>query len=354
MLERITWLLFTGRVVLSAALLLLMTLPTFAAEEGVIRAGIIGCDTSHVPKFTQVFNNSKAGDDLSGINISGIKVVAAFPGGSDDIPSSRDRVGPYSDELRGMGVEIVDSIEALLERVDVVLLESVDGRKHLEQVRPVFAAGKPVFIDKPLGGSLADAIEIIELAKKHNVPFFSSSALRYTPDIAAAGSNAAIGDVLGCAAFSPCALESTHPDLFWYGVHGVETLFTIMGPDCLQVTRTQTEGTELVTGVWSNGRIGTFRGLRSGKHDYGALVFGSKSNQYLHGFGGYEPLVAQIAQFFKTGKPPVQAEETLAMFAFMEAADESKRQGGRPVTLESVLLKARAEVAARQMPVASP
>jgi len=317
--------------------------PSIAVGDQPLRAGIIGCDTSHVTKFTQALNHSEA-DRL----LSGIKVVAAFPGGSDDIPSSRDRVGKYTDELRAMGVEIVDSIDSLLQRVDVVLLESVDGRKHLAQVRPVFAAGKPVFIDKPLAGSLADAIAIVELSQKHKTPFFSSSALRYTPDIAAARGHAKIGDIIGCAAFSPCKLEPHHPDLFWYGVHGVETLFTIMGPDCQQVTRTQTEGAELVTGVWSNGRIGTFRGLRSGKHDYGALVFGTQGNQYLHGFGGYEPLVEQIAQFFKTGIPPVSAEETLAIFAFMEAADESKRQGGVPITLESVMAKARAEVAARK------
>jgi len=297
-----------------------------------------------VPAFTQAFNSSEANSLLSGI-----KVVAAFPGGSDDIPSSRDRVEKFTDGLRGMGVEIVDSIDALLQRVDVVLLESVDGRKHLAQVRPVFVAGKPVFIDKPLAGSLADVIEIVELARQHKTPFFSSSALRYAPDVAAAArDDAAIGDILGCAAFSPCTLEPHHPDLFWYGIHGVETLFTIMGPDCQQVTRTQTDGAELVTGVWSNGRIGTFRGLRSEKYDYGALVFGSKAIHYLHGFGDYEPLLEQIAQFFKTGKPPVSAEETLAMFAFMEAADESKRQGGRPVSLESVIAKAKAEIAARR------
>ncbi len=317
--------------------------PSRATGAEPLRIGIIGCDTSHVPKFTQAFNNAKPGDP-----ISGGKVVAAFPGGSHDIPSSRDRVGLFTDELRGMGVEIVDSIDALLERVDVVLLESVDGRKHLEQVRPVFAAGKPVFIDKPLAGSLADAIEIVELAKKHKTPFFSSSAMRYTPDIAAACDNPSIGKILGCAAFSPCTLEPTHPDLFWYGVHGVETLFTIMGPDCQQVTRTHTDGAELVTGVWSEDRIGTFRGMRSGKHDYGALVFGSKSNHYIHGFGGYEPLVVQIAQFFKTGQPPVNPDETIAILAFMEAADESKRQGGRPVTLKSVITKAQAKVAARR------
>ncbi len=317
--------------------------PIRAADAELLRVGIIGCDTSHVPAFTKVFNNPTDDETLAGI-----KVVAAFPGGSDDIPSSADRVDMFTEQLREMGVEIVDSVEALLQRVDVVLLESVDGRKHLEQVRPVFAAGKPVFIDKPFAGSLADAIEIIELSQKHKTPFFSSSALRYSPNIQATRENEQIGEILGCAAFSPCALEPTHPDLFWYGVHGVETLFTIMGPDCQQVTRTQTDGAELVTGVWKQGRIGTFRGIREGKHDYGAVVFGSKSNQYIHGFGGYKPLLVQVAQFFKTGKPPIRPEETLAMFAFMEAADESKRQGGRPVTLESVLDQARGEVAARR------
>jgi len=89
------------------------------------------------------------------------------------------------------------------------------------------------------------------------------------------------------------------------------------------------------------------KGQRKWSPVYGALVFGSRSNQSIHSFGGYEPLVAEIVHFFKTGKPPVSAEETLALFAFMEAADESKRQGGLPVTLERVMVKARAVVSAR-------
>ncbi len=317
--------------------------PAVTVGEEPLRIGIIGCDTSHVPAFAKAFNAEKPEGTLAGM-----RVVAAFPGGSDDIASSRDRVGKFTDQLRGMGIEIVDSVDALVERVDVVLLESLDGRKHLPQIRPVFAAGKPVFLDKPFAGSLADAIEILDLAKKHKTPFFSSSALRYTPAIQGARSNAEIGKVIGCGAYSPCALEPTHPDLFWYGVHGVETLFTIMGPGCERVSRVQTDGTELVAGVWKDGRIGTFRGTRAGKHGYGATVFGEKSVKFISGFGGYMPLVEQIATFFKTGKPPVSAEETLDIFAFMEAADESKRQGGAPVTLESVIAKARAEVAARK------
>jgi hypothetical protein len=224
----------------------------------------------------------------------------------------------------------------------------VDGRPHLEQVKPVLKARKPVFIDKPVAGSLADAIQIYELARQYNVPCFSSSSLRFGPNIAGMRNNPKMGDILGCDAYGPCSLEKHHPDLFWYGIHGVETLFTIMGTGCQSVTRVQTKDTELVTGTWKDGRVGTFRGIRAGRSGTGALVFGSKAIEHATGSGGYEPLVTEICKFFKTGKPPVSAEETIEIFAFMEAADESKRQGGVPVTLESVIAKARAQIAQRK------
>src|SRR5262249_13613621 len=163
------------------------------------------------------------------------------------------------------------------------------GRPHLEQVKPVLKAGKPVFIDKPVAGSLADAVEIFELAKKHNVPCFSASSLRFSPGIQGAKTNPMVGDVVGCVAYGPCPLEKTPPDLFRVGLHGVETLYPIMGPGCETVVRTQTKGTEVVTGTWKDGRVGTFRGIRDGKSDYGATVFGTKGIAPSGAYGGYEP-----------------------------------------------------------------
>jgi predicted dehydrogenase len=306
-----------------------------------LKAGIIGLDTSHVEAFTRLLNNPKA----KGV-LAEVKIVAAYPGGSPDLPASRDRLAGFTKKLRDdFGVAIVDSIDALLPKVDVIFLESVDGRPHLEQVRPVLKARKPVFIDKPVAASLADAIQIYQLAKETKTPCFSSSSLRFSPSIQGMRHNPKVGDVLGCAAYGPCPLEAHHPDLFWYGIHGVETLFTIMGPGCESVTRTHTKGTDLVTGTWKDGRVGTFRGIREGKAEYGATVFGSKGIVPSGGSGGYEPLVVEICKFFQTGKAPVSAAETLEIFAFMEAADESKRQGGAPVTLASVMDKA-----GRQLP----
>jgi predicted dehydrogenase len=307
----------------------------------VIRAGMIGLDTSHVPAFTKIFNNPQATGDLAGI-----KVVVGYPGGTD-IPASRDRVGKFTDQLREMGVEIVDTIPQLLEKVDVVLLESVDGRIHLEEAIPVIKAGKPLWIDKPVAGSLVDAIVIYEMAKKHNVPCFSSSSLRFGPGIQALRKNDAVGSVLGAATWGPCSYSPGTPDLFFYGIHGVEPLFTIMGTGCETVTRVHTEDTDFVTGVWKDGRVGTYRGIRRGASSSGATVYGTKSIVQAARDGGYEDLLQEIGRFFKTGKAPVDAQETIEIFAFMEAADESKRQGGVPVSVAKVLEKARTEAATR-------
>ena len=304
-----------------------------------LRAGIIGLDTSHVPAFTKLFNNPKADGDLAGI-----KVVAGYPGGTD-MPASKDRVAKFTEQVRGMGVEIVDSIPKLLEKVDVVLIESVDGRIHLQEAREVFKSGKPVYIDKPLAGTLAEAIAIFELAKKSGVRTWSSSSSRFGADLLALKGNADIGDILGVTTWGPCSYQSGTPDLFFYAIHGIESLFTLMGTGCETVARSKGPVTDQVTGVWKDGRIGTYRGIIKGKSEFGAMVYGAKGNQMGGKTISYEALCRQIGKFFRTNEVPVSEAETIEIFTFMEAADESQRQGGKPVALADVLAKARVEAA---------
>ncbi len=314
-----------------------------AAEPTVpIKAGIIGLD-AHARPWTKIINDPNAPGELADM-----VVVAAYPGGSPDIPQSMELLEQGVAQFREMNIELADSIDALLAKVDVVMILSIDGRPHLEQAKPVFAAGKRVYIDKPIAGSLVDAIKIFELAKEHNVPCFSSSSLRFAPETLGMKTNPAIGEIRGCDQYSPCSLEEHHPDFFWYGIHGVEPLYTVMGLGCKTVTRVHTEGQDVIVGVWEGGRIGSVRGIRDSRRGYGSTVFGTKAILPAGGFGGYEPLIVEIVKFFKTGKPPVSAEETLEIFAFMEAADESKRQGGCPVSIESVMKKAREAAAASQ------
>ena len=310
-----------------------------SAVAAPFRAGMIGLDTSHVPAFAKIFNNPKATGDLAAI-----KIVAGYPGGTD-IPASRARVKGFTEQLRGMGIEIVETIPQLLDKVDVVLLESVDGRIHLQEATPVIKAGKPLFIDKPAAGSLADTIAIFDLAKKQNVPCFSSSSLRFAPGIQELLKNEKLGVIAGAVTWGSCAYQEGTPDLFFYGIHGIEPLYALMGTGCETVTRIQTKDTDVVCGVWREGRVGTYRGIRRNKADFGAIAFGSKAIIQAGREGGYEELCREIGKFFSTRQSPVSAEETIEIFAFMEAADESKRQSGAPVSLASVLAKAKEEAA---------
>jgi predicted dehydrogenase len=324
--------------------------PRAAAEP--IRVGILGLDNFQAVAFTQLWHGPQAVGDLAGL-----RVVAAYPGGSRDIEESVRELPKWSKDIQNYKVAVVDSVDKVLGQVDAVLVMSLDGRAHLEHVRAAVKAGKPVYVGRPLAASLADAVEIFRLAKENKVPIFSCSQHRFSPGFIGMRHHEEVGDVLGCDVYGGCPREPHHPDLFWHGIHGVETLYTIMGPGCVSVTRAATDKADVVTGTWKDGRVGTYRAIRQGALKYSATVFGTKgvSTAGIYGHGvpvkgvvptndrymAYEATAVEIAKFFKTRKPPVSAEETIELFAFMEAAEESKRRDGAPVKLETVLAKAR-------------
>jgi predicted dehydrogenase len=320
-----------------------------AASKPPLRIGLIGLDTSHVVQFTGILN-----DPAHPQHVEGARVVAAFKGGSPDVEASATRIERFTNEVtQKWGVRLVGSIEALCGEVDAVMLTSVDGRQHLAQVRPVFAARKRVFIDKPLAGSLKDAQEIARLARESGTPFFSASSLRFQPELQALRTSPDLGDVLGASTHGPSPIHTYVPDLFWYGIHSVEMLYTLMGPGVEAVTRVHAPDTDVVVGRWKDGRVGTMRGHRAGPQSYGAVAYGRKG---ILAFGApgpgtaaaplqpaYPALLEAALAFFETGVPPVTPDETVEIMAFMEAADLSKARQGAPVPLRELMRPARAE-----------
>jgi hypothetical protein len=298
--------------------------PAWASRD--LRAGIIGTDTSHVPQFTKTFASRPEWR---------IKVVAAYKGGSPDLPISANRLEGFARTIsQEHGVELVDSIDALLAKVDVVLVESVDGRPHLAQVTPVLKAGKRVFIDKPLAASLDDARRIAALSKQTGTPFFSASSVRYHPDLARLRSNAGVGKVSRVESNYVLNKVDFHPDLFYYGIHGVEALYAVMGAGCISVSRRVTADADITTCRWRDGRTGVYHGLPKADPALPLLtVIGETGKASTTEAANYDGIVRVIAEFFQTGRPPVDPAETLEILEFMTAADRSKERQGVEVAL---------------------
>lgn len=288
----------------------------------IIRAGMIGLDTSHCGAFAKIFSEHPDW---------GVQVTAAYPSFSPDLESSASRIKQYKKQLADTyKVKIVESIEQMLEAVDVVMIESVDGRRHLKELKAVAASGKPTFIDKPFSASLADAKEMVRIIKEHKLPCFSSSSLRYDSAFqeVLVQREKKFGKIIGVDVYSPAKLEPTNPGLFWYGIHGVEILFTLMGRGCKSVSSTATGEAEVNIGIWPGGRLGTLRGIRTGQNGYGATILSEKAPPTSVPMKGdfYAKLVEATVKFFKTKQPPVDIDETLEICAFIDAAMKSSKQ----------------------------
>lgn len=297
-----------------------------------IRVGIIGLSV-HSADFTKILNGENLSDRLSDCSV----VAIYHPKGREDVEFTAEQLSNFTGTIKAHGVEFVSSIEVLVNKVDAVMLLTNDGRPHLEQVLPVFKAGKPVFIDKPLADTWRNVKAIFNASEQYRVPVFSSSALRYGKSVREISQGKTVGAVLGADAYGPAPLQKSHVDLFWDGIHTVEMVFTMMGTGCQWVSRSSSANSDVVVGLWKGDRLGVVRGLRGGRSGFGGTVYGANATAPIGGFQGYSPLVEAIVDFFRTDNPPVSMEETLEIYAFMEAADESKRQGGARIRLSDIL-----------------
>jgi predicted dehydrogenase len=299
-----------------------------------LKIGMVGLDTSHCPTFTRILN-----DREHEYHLPGAQVIGAYPGGSDLFSRSRDRVKGFTEELEGTyGLAMYDHIPDLVRDVDAILLESVDGRQHLEQFRQM-AVGKPVYIDKPMTTSTAEALDIVRLAEETGTPIMSSSSLRYAAGIADLVEEEA--RVLSCEAFGPAALLEDYPGLFWYGIHGAEILFTFMGAGCQQVRCVGYPDVDVVIGEWEDGRIGILKGTRFERGAFGCVVHtdrGTRCGVAQSRPPYYLQLLRNVLGFFESGVSPIDIGETLNIISFLEAADTSRERGGKAVSVPPTVI----------------
>ncbi len=293
-----------------------------------LKIGLIGLDTSHVIGFGNCYNRPE-----EKFSVPGLRIVRAYPGGSAVFSLSRNRLEQFTRDTAALGVEIVDSIDAL-GGLDAYLLESVDGTQHLEQFEQLAGFGKPVFIDKPLACNYADAKAIFDLASRRHVPIMTASSMRYVAGIAdllPAGEK-----VLSAEGFGPMAILEDYRDYFWYGIHTAEIIYKYLGCGCVEVHTESSDLLDLVIGRWADGRMGMLCGNRAGSNNFGVRLVTDTA----HRIGLQNPeipymysLAESVAEFFRTGVSPIDPVESLEVIAFLEAASRSRAEEGCPIRL---------------------
>ena len=323
-----------------------------------VRVGILGIDNYGSFAYTEHLNRPHP----EGV-FEGVRVVAAYSIGSEDYPDSAKLGAQWKLDLTNLyqnpakpedavpPIEFVNSVDELLQRVDGVMIFSLDGRLHKSQAEAVLKAGKRLFISRPLASSLEDALAILKLAEETKTPCWSSSQHRFSAGFSGMRNHPEVGQVIGCDVYGGWSETAPEADKFTRPLHSLETLQTIMGPNVISVSCISTPTTESITAVWNDGRVGTYRGIKTGAVKYSATVFGDKgvSTAGIYGHGvpvngvvptndkyvGYEGLAIELAKFFKGGPPPVSPSETLEIFAMLQAAEESRAQQGIPVPLKN-------------------
>ena len=298
-----------------------------------IRLGIVDFDTSHVVAFTQRLNHIEVSEAQW---IEGAKVVMGCPGESVLSP---ERIPGFRKQMEGYGVPLVEKPEDMIGHIDGVLIESVDGNVHYDRAVPFLQAGVPMFIDKPFTCAVEQAKALAALAEQKGVAIFTCSSLRYGLEvIGMREKEAEVGKILGAEVCSPAPTHPRNPGLFHYGIHGVETLYALMGPGCEAVWSASNDDVDVVTGLWRDGRIGTVRGIRKGQNGYGFTAYCEKAifRTSINANFIYRELLKRIVEMFETGEPPIDIAESVEIVAFIEAARRSGMNSGAKTALAYV------------------
>jgi predicted dehydrogenase len=292
--------------------------------DGGLTVGLVGLDMSHALEFTRRLNDP---DNLE--HVPGARVIAGWPGGSKDFPLSWSRVGKFTAEVRDkFGVAILDSPEAVAERVDLVLITAADGRVHRLLFDRVLPFKRPMFIEKPLTTCSHEAREMFRIAEEAGVPLMSCSTARFGEPLHAALA-ADLGAIIGCDVFGPMPEEPTQPGLFWYGVHSIEVLNVVMGRGCRQVRAWRSDDADFMMATWDDGRLATFRGLRKGEWKFGMTLHRERGVQFvdlIHNSWFSQTLTLMLASV-RQGRSPVDFEDTLEIIRIIEAANASRVSG---------------------------
>ncbi len=300
-----------------------------APATGTLRLGILGLDSSHVPEFTRRIHG------MTDAGTSRCRVTRFWSDGQHDMPESE--VAKWRADTEAMGVEEADSLDALLDEVDGVLVLTVNGAKHEAQAAEALKRGLPTYIDKPLANDLASAQRILAAAREGKARCYSASSLRFATELDQVPREQ-LGELVAIDAVGPGELNDAMPRLLFYGVHTVEMVDALWGPGVSHVRADAGDDRDVIQLRYRDGRYAHLRLERRGGYDFAATLHGT---QGVHHFKVdfapvYSRLVAGMVRFFEGGDAPADLRDIVENIAVIEAAHSSLEQNGAWVGVSAI------------------
>jgi predicted dehydrogenase len=280
------------------------------------KLAVVGLDTSHSVVFTDLIQGEqKMVEKLQ------VATCMRFPTPFQSEPDQDKR----QETMEGMGVKVTRSFEEAVEGVDGIMLEINDPAMHLEYFSKAAELGLPVFLDKPMADSLENGRKIYKIAKERNIKTWSSSSLRFTPEIIECASK--VKDPKFCNVFGPLGKAASGSSLIWYGIHTFEMLMTLMGPGAKSVIAKEDSNGVVSIVQYEDGRRGIAE-CNNGAFKYGGSARTIElAENYITAGSPYPFLISALENFFVDGTIPVPFEDTLEIQAIMEAASKSLESG---------------------------
>lgn len=291
------------------------------------RISMIGLDTSHTVKFTELMQ----GADPAQRCVGGLRVTKAFR-----FPSAfQSEAGQDARQaaLEALGVTMASTIEEAVEGVDAVFLEINDPALHGRYFEAVAPFGLPVFIDKPLAADSSQGQRIQALAEKNGLAVWSASSLRFIPSLCQA--REAVASPRIAQTFGALGKAAAGSDLIWYGVHAVEMLTAALGTGARAVRAMEDPRGIVLWVAYDDDRHGLVECLR-GFGRYGGRLQSKDAVAFFDSGKGspYPGLLCALRDFVWQGTIPVPLVEAREILAILEAGQRSLATG-RPESLES-------------------
>lgn len=287
-----------------------------------MRIGIVGAENSHTALIAGILNVDRA---VPGFHVTHVwgetHEFAAKAARDSEIPC------------------IVTDPGDMLTEVDAVIVDHRDGKHHASAARPFIEHGIPVFVDKPFCTDLEEGLSLVRLARGRNCAITSFSTLPLEQSVCEFASGLqGIGKLRSLVTAGPCDIDGPYSGVFFYGVHQVETVLSLVDSRPVSVMTTRSGADGVATVVFEGGFIATLQCLNDwwGGGGFHAFACGDEGTETAHLTSEEKPFLTGVKLFcemFATGVEPVPPQRYLTGVAVLAAMRESFATG-RPVAVE--------------------